>query len=129
MDNIAKLRKAYQDFAVGNVEEAMTLFHPDIIWEECKGFPFVVGSGIYKGAEAIDQGVFMQMPEYYEGFKVEADEIIEAGDKIIMIGHYVGIWADTGKSFTANAVHVWTFKDGKATGYFEAADTAEIINP
>lgn len=129
MDNIAKLRKAYQDFAVGNVEEAMAIFHEDIIWKECKGFPFVSGNGIFKGPEAIDEGVFMKLPEYYEGFKVEPDEIIEAGDKIIMIGHYVGIWADTGKSFKANAVHVWTFKDGKATGYFEAADTAEIINP
>lgn len=129
MDIITKLKKAYQDFATGNVEDAMTIFHPEIIWDECKGFPFVLGNGVYKGAEAIDQGVFMKMPEYYEGFKVEVDELIEAGDKIIMVGHYVGIWAATGKAFKANAVHVWTFKNGQAIGYFEAADTAEIINP
>ena len=129
MDNISRLKKAYQDFAIGNVEEAMTIFHPDIVWDECKGFPFVTGEGIFKGAEAIDQGVFMKMPEYYEGFRVDIDEMFEAGDKIIMIGHYVGIWAGTGKNFRANAVHVWTFKGGKVIKYFEAADTAEIINP
>jgi ketosteroid isomerase-like protein len=129
MDNVIKLKKAYQDFAVGNVEVAMTIFHPDIVWDECTGFPFVIGDGVFKGPEAIDQGVFMKLPEYYEGFKVEIDEIVESGEKIIMIGHYVGIWADTGKAFKANAVHVWTFKGGKAIHYFEAADTAEIINP
>ncbi len=128
MDNISKLKKAYQDFAVGNVEDAMTIFHPEIIWDECKGFPFVTGDGVFKGAEAIDQGVFMKLPEYYEGFKVDIKELHEAGDKIIMIGHYVGIWAETGKKFKANAVHVWTFKDDKAIHYFEAVDTAEIIN-
>jgi ketosteroid isomerase-like protein len=129
MDNITKLRKAYQDFAAGNVEEAMTLFHPEIEWNECKGFPFVHGDGLFKGAEAIDHGVFMKLPEYYEGFRVDIDELVEAGDKIIMIGHYAGIWAATGKRFRANAMHVWTFKDDKAIRYFEAADTAEIINP
>jgi ketosteroid isomerase-like protein len=129
MDKIAILNKAYQDFAAGNVEEAMTIFHPDIVWSECRGFPFINGDGVFRGAEAIDQGVFMKMPEYYEGFRVEVDEMIETEEKIIMVGHYVGIWAATGKHFRANAVHVWTFKDDKVIRYFEAADTAEIINP
>jgi ketosteroid isomerase-like protein len=127
MNNIARIKKAYQDFAKGNVEAALSVFDPNVIWDECTGFPFVTGDGIFKGIEAIDQGIFMKMPEYYDSFKFEIDEVIEAGNKIIMQGHYIGKWALSGKEFKANAVHIWTLKDGKAIHMFEAADTAEIV--
>jgi hypothetical protein len=45
-----------------------------------------------------------------------------------MVGHYTGIWKATGRKFKANATHTWTFKNGKATHFFQAVDTAEIIN-
>ena len=45
-----------------------------------------------------------------------------------MAGHYMGVSKETGKEFKANATHVWTVKDKKATHFFQAVDTAEIIN-
>jgi ketosteroid isomerase-like protein len=45
-----------------------------------------------------------------------------------MQGFYEGVYKPTGKKFKANAVHIWTVKDGKVTHFFQAVDTATIIN-
>ncbi len=98
-------------------------------WNECKGFPYISGDGLFIGPNAIVQNVFAQIPEHYEGFHIDIQELFGTGDKVVMVGHYKGVWKATGKEFKANATHVWTVKDEKATHFFQAVDTAEIVNP
>jgi len=129
MNNIELLRQGYQDFAAGNVEAVLAVFHPDIEWHECTGFPFVTGDGCFIGPDAVVNNVFAQIPEHYDGFNIDIQELLESGDKVVMVGYYKGIWKATGKAFKANATHVWTVTDGKITRFFQAVDTAEIINP
>jgi len=129
MSNLEKLKQGYKDFAAGNVEAVLGIWQPDIIWDECKGFPFVEGDGIYVGGKAIVEGVFAHIPEYYDNFTIEIDDFVDGGDKIVMVGHYTGTWKPTGKKFKANVMHAWIFVDGKASNFFQAADTAIIINP
>lgn len=129
MDNVEILRQGYQYFAEGNVEAVLGLFDPNIKWDECTGFPFIEGDGIFIGPQEIVQGVFSKIPDHYENFSIEIDELFGSGDKVVMVGHYTGTYKATGKHFRANATHVWTVKDGKATDFFQAVDTAEIINP
>ncbi|RMF55873.1 MAG: hypothetical protein D6748_14585 [Calditrichaeota bacterium] len=128
MDNVEVLKSGYQYFAEGNIEGVLGLFDSKIHWNECIGFPFVVGNGIYTGHQAIVEGVFGQIPKHYENFQIEITDLFGSGDKVVMMGHYTGVWKATGKKFKANATHVWTMKDGKATHFFQAVDTAEIIN-
>ena len=98
-------------------------------WNECQGFPYVSGDRLFIGPNAVVQNVFAKIPEYMDGFQVDVQELFGSGDKVVMVGHYKGVWKATGKEFKANATHVWTLKDGKATHFFQAVDTAEIINP
>ena len=86
------------------------------------------GDGIFRGPEAVVENVFAQIPEHFEGFRIEIDDLFGAGDKVVMQGHYKGVWKATQKPFIANATHVWTVKNGKLTHFFQAVDTAEIIN-
>ena len=129
MNNVELVTQGYKNFAAGNIEAVLDLFHSEVVWDECTGFPYVSGDGIYIGPNAIVQGVFAQIPENYEGFQVEIRELFGSGDKVVMVGYYTGTWKETGKAFKANATHVWTIKDGKATHFFQAVDTAEIMNP
>ena len=129
MDNVEFVKQAYQDFTVGNVEAVVARFHPEIEWYECKGFPYAVGDGLSVGPNAVVRDVFAQIPEHIEGFNVEIQELFGSGDKVVMVGYYKGVWKATGKAFKANATHVWTVKEGKLTHFFQAVDTAEIINP
>ena len=129
MNNVELVKQGYQNFAEGNVEAVLAVFHPEIEWNECKGFPFISGDGLFIGPDAIAQNVFAQIPENYEGFNIDIQELFGSGDKVVMVGHYKGVWKATGKEFKANATHVWTVKDEKATHIFQAVDTAEIVNP
>jgi len=122
MKNLELLQQGYKDFATGNMAG------PDIVWNSCIGIPYINETGIYQGAQAIVNGVFAHIPNYFDGFNIEISEFIDRGDKIAVVGFYTGIWKATGKKFKANAVHVWTFKDQKVTHFFEAADTAAVMN-
>ena len=128
MSNLELLQEGYKNFAEGNVEAVLAVFNPEIEWNECKGFPFIEGDGLFIGPAAIVQGVFAQIPAHYDGFNIAIKDLFESGNKVVMVGHYTGVWKATGKSFRANATHVWTIADGKATHFFQAVDTATIIN-
>jgi len=129
MKNLEILKQGYKDFSEGNVAAVTAIWHPDIVWAECTGFPFVEGDGIFVGAQAIVEGVFAHIPEHYEGFNIEITDFVDGGDKIVMVGYYKGKYKSTGKTFKANAMHAWTFKNGKVSHFFQAADSALIINP
>lgn len=129
MDNVEIVKQGYQYFSEGNLEAALALFYSEIEWDECQGFPYISGDGIFIGPNAIAQNVFAKIPENIDGFHIDIRELFGSGDKVVMVGHYKGVYKKTGKEFKANATHVWTMKDEKATHFFQAVDTAEIINP
>jgi ketosteroid isomerase-like protein len=129
MNNVELIKKGYQYFAEGNIEAVLALFHPEMEWNECQGFPYVSGDGLFIGPNAVLQNVFAKIPENIDNFNVDVKELFGSGDKVVMVGHYKGVWKETGKEFKANATHVWTVKDGKATHFFQAVDTAEIVSP
>ena len=129
MDNVELLKQAYQNFAEGKVEEVLAFFDPEIVWDECTSFPYVSGDGIFIGPQAIVEGVFAQIPLHMDNFQVDIREMFGSGDKVAVVGYYTGTWKATGKVFKANASHTWTLKDGKATHFFQAVDTAEIFTP
>lgn len=127
MSNLETLKKGYQLFAEGKIDEVLAMWDKDIVWKECTGFPFVEGDGTYVGQKAIAEEVFSNLPRYYDNFKIEIDDFVEGKEKIVMVGHYSGVWKASGKPFKANATHTWTFKDGKPASFFQAVDTAEIM--
>ena len=130
MSNIENLKKGYQYFKVGDIENVLALFDDGIVWEQCVGFPFVKDDGTYAGKQAIVENIFAPIPQHYDNFNIEVSDFVDGGDKIVMVGHYTGTWKATGKTFKANATHTWTYnKNGKASHFFQAVDTATIINP
>jgi len=126
MTNVEVVKQAYSNFETGNVPGVLAVFDPQIEWRECKGMPFVKDDGIYIGPEAVVANVFMNLPVYFDGFNIAANEIFGADDKVVMVGYYQGTNKATGNPFKANATHVWTLKDGKMTHFFQVADTATI---
>jgi len=128
MKNIDIVKQGYQNFAEGNAEAVLAVFHPNIEWNECESFPYVTGDGIFHGPNEVVQNVFAKLPEYFDNFQIEIDELIDGGERVVMKGHYSGTWKPTGKKFRANAAHIWSLKDGKATHFFQAVDSATIMN-
>ena len=129
MDNVELVKEGYKLFAKGDLEGVSALFDPEIEWNSSQGLPYIEGDGVFIGFSSIVQNVFARIPDYIEGFHIDIRELFGSGDKVVMVGQYQGVYKPTGKEFNVNATHVWTIKDGKATKYFQAADSAEMIKP
>lgn len=129
MSYIEMVKSGYEAFAVGNIPAVLELFAPDIVWHECPGFPWIEGDGILIGADAIVQNAIAPLPVHFDGFAIDVTDFIDGGDRIVMEGYYTGTYKATGKSFRANAAHIWTIKDGKLARYFQCVDVATIVNP
>ena len=98
---------------------------PDMVWNEADNFP-LADRNPYVGHDAIVQGVFVRLAEQWDGFAAEVDELLDAGDTVVALGHYVGTCRATGKPIRAQLVHVWRLEDGKAKTFQQYTDTLQV---
>ena len=71
-----------------------------MVWNEADNFP-LADRNPYVGHDAIVQGVFVRLAEQWDGFAAEVDELLDAGDTVVALGHYVGTCRATGKPIRA----------------------------
>ena len=68
------------------------------------------------------------MPGDFESFSVDVERLIDAGNVVVMQGHYVAKGKATGKSVRAAVTHVFEISDGKIVRFDQYVDSA-TINP
>ena len=124
-ENVALVRGIYDSFAAGDVPAVLGAMSPDIVWNEAENFP-LADRNPYVGPDAIVQGVFARLAEQWDGFGVEVDELLDAGDAVIALGHYRGSYRATGKPIRAQLAHVWRIADGKAASFQQYTDTLQV---
>ena len=128
MNNTELITQVYERFAAGDVPGVLAHFDPQIKWHECESLPMVSVDALpLIGHDQVVQIIFAQIADYIDGFHIDVDAIFGDGDRVCMVGWYKGTWKATGKAFKANAAHIWTVQDGKATRFFQAVDTANIM--
>lgn len=123
MSNVELMKSLYQAFAEGNIPLVLDSFDPNIEWTEAEGFPT---GGVYRGGEAIVNGVFMPLVTDWDNYRVEPDEFLDAGDRIVALGHYSGAFKATGKSMRVPFAHVWTIENGKVVKFVQYTDTLKV---
>jgi ketosteroid isomerase-like protein len=120
LNNLITVQKIYDAFAKGDIPTVLGFLSTDIDWTEAEGFPY---AGTYHGPKAVLEGVFMRLGSEWEGYAAVPDELIDAGDTIVALGKYSGMYKRTGKSFQANFAHVWRIRDGKVFRFVQYVDT------
>ena len=108
------IRKAYQDFATGNIPAVFAAFDPDITWHVPGHSPL---SGDYTGHDQIG-GFFQHTMELSGGaFSIDVHNVLSDGDLVVGLVTVNARRNGIGASFPE--VHVWRLKDGKATEFRE----------
>lgn len=112
--NAQLLRGGYDAFARGDIPSVLRIFAEDIAWHVPGRSPL---SGDYRGHEGV-VGFFTRAMELSGGtLRVEADEIVANGDRIIVL---TTVSAErNGRSWSSPEVHVWRVQDGKAVAFRE----------
>ncbi len=119
--DVSTLRRAYEAFNRGDQEGTVKDFDPDIEWHELEGNP--QSPGIFRGTDAVVGEVFAAISEHWEEFEADPHDFIDAGEHIIVTGHFRGRPKGEGGTLDAHFAHVWRMRDGKAVHFTNYADT------
>ena len=123
-ENVELVRGIYTAFGAGDVPGVVARMSPDIVWNEAENFPYA-DRNPYLGPEAILTGVFGRIGTDWDGFAALPEEVLDAGDTVIVLGRYHGTYKETGRVLNAQLVHVWRVEDGKAVAFQQYTDTLQ----
>jgi ketosteroid isomerase-like protein len=112
--NSAIIRKAYEDFAHGNIPAVFAVLDATISWHVPGHSPL---SGDYTGHDQIG-GFFRRAMELSGGaFSIDVHHVFAGGDLVVAL---VTVNAQrNGVSASFPEVHVWRMKNGKAIEFRE----------
>jgi ketosteroid isomerase-like protein len=122
-DNVALIKGIYAGFAAGDVAAVLGRMSPSIVWNEAENFPYADGNP-YVGPDAVAN--VARCISQWDGFAVAVDEILDAGDAVVVLGRYLGTYKATGESMRAQLAHIWRIADGKAVAFQQYADTLQV---
>ena len=125
MSNMDSVNKIYAAFAAGNIPGLLELFDPAIEWVAAENSPLADHSP-YRGLNQVVEGVFTRIGLEFPGLAIQVDELLDAGERVVMLGRYHGVRKATGKAFHAQVAHIWTIAAGKVTKFQQYLDTYQV---
>ncbi len=112
----------YEAYSKKDVAKILALLSPEIEAYQSDEVPW---GGSYTGLAEFAQ--FMGKLAQHVDTVVEVDEIVEAGDTVVMVGRSKGRVVATGREFEVRAIHVWHMEDGKARRFEVYLDTPAML--
>ncbi|MGO8749287.1 MAG: nuclear transport factor 2 family protein [Thermoguttaceae bacterium] len=123
--SVKTVRDVYGAFARGDF--ASVTLDPQIEWIE-PDVPDLWFSGTHHGPDAVLREVIEPATEKLDAFHVQCDQFLDAGDHVLVTGHFQGRGKETGVELNAPFAHVWTIHDGKAVRFQDYTDTANWLS-
>jgi uncharacterized protein len=112
--NAVIIRKAYEDFAQGNIPAVFAVFDPNITWHVPGHGPL---SGDYVGHDAIGDFFRRTMELSGGSFSIAVHKVL-ADDDVVVALVTVSVQRN-GVSASFPEVHVWRIEDGKVSEFRE----------
>ena len=107
-ENVELVRELHKAVSDGGFESAGEFLHADF---EMSQLPFHPEAGIYRGRAAA--GSMEAWMSSFEGFRWEAEEFIDAGDRVVVIVRERGTARGGGVPLDHRYGTVYTVRDGK----------------
>jgi hypothetical protein len=122
-ENVQAMSRLYDAFNSGDLRAFERGVSDNLEWNEADNSLNCAGNPYY-GFEAVRAGVFAPAMRDFEGFTVDLEQLIDAGDFVIGTGHYRGRSFATGKELSAQFCHILHVdSQGKLDRLQEYADT------
>ena len=121
-DNVTIIRGMYEAFARGDMTAVLGALHEQAEWNEAEHFTFWTGGSVI-GPQAVLNQVIARIPQILDSLSIEVGRIVAAGDIVLVEARYKGSAKATGKTFDAQAAHVWDLRDGQVVRFQQYTDT------
>ena len=127
--NIQVINALYNGFSTGDMPSVLGLMDPKIEWNEAESNSLAVGNP-YIGPDAILEGVFARLGANHEHFGLQEVKVHGMSDNMVLATlRYDAKVKATGKSYNAQAAHLWTLNDeGKITAFQQYVDTKKLAD-
>ncbi len=126
-ENVRIVRGLYEAFGRGDVATVLGRMDQGIEWREAENFIYA-DRNPYVGPQAILEGVFMRLGSDWEGFTVMPEEFLDAGERVVVMGTYGGLYKGTGRRVRAQFAHIWNVEDGRVVGFRQYTDTKQFAD-
>jgi ketosteroid isomerase-like protein len=123
-ENVEVVRRVYAAFAARDWEALADLCHPDLDYETLG-----VAPGRLRGFRTITD-FFDSWAGLYGEFRVEAEEIVEAGDQVVALERHSarGVKGSEAEGMVGHSFAcLFTFRDGKVSPVKEYATREEAL--
>ncbi len=109
--DIGVILASYEAFNSGDLHTAMDAFAPEIEWNVP---PILPDAQVYHGHEGVER-FWTTWRESFDDFRVEVEETIDAGARIVVMTKIRGRGRDSGIVVdTPSFAQIWTMRDGRA---------------
>lgn len=118
--DVKALRRIYAALSRWDLEELVQDLAHDIEWSLPPTIPW---GGTRHGHDGV-RSFATTFRDHIEGNWADADDFLDAGDRMIVLGRLRGQAKETGQEFEVEFAHVWTLTDGVASrcrGYYDTA--------
>ena len=119
--DVQTIREGYEAFNRNDIPDVLGRFDPQIEFSEPGGGR--APKGTFHGPQAVVDKVFSTVPDNFEAFRADAEQFIDAGEHVVVVGRFRGR-AKTGVTLDAPFVHVWTMRNGKAARFYNHVEAS-----
>jgi len=121
-ENVEIVRRIYDGWSHGDFRVGADLLAGDFEWQQPAE---AVEPGSHRGA-AIG-GALQKMFEVYGNYRIEPEEYLDAGDKVVVVARSRGTARGSGMELDQRFAHVWTVRGGKLARIEVYTDRREAL--
>ena len=127
-DNAAIVNNAYKAFSKGDIPAVLEMFDSEIVWNEAESNKLADGNP-YIGPDAVLNGVFARLGEDHDYFKLADITLHEmSNNQVLATLRYDAKFKESGKTYNAQAAHLWSLKNGKVVAFQQYVDTKKLAD-
>jgi len=120
--NIKIVNKLYEARARNDEETVFSILDPTLVLEIMEGFPY---GGVYYGYKGMNE-FFTLFLQSFESWCAEPEELLDAGENVVSLGHYHGVVKNTGIKTITRFAHIISLHGGKVVRMRQYADTLKV---
>ncbi|MET0761939.1 MAG: nuclear transport factor 2 family protein [Thermoleophilaceae bacterium] len=120
-ENLESIRRAFPESGPTNLEALLSILDEQVEWDYVGAFPETT---TYRGPEEVRE-FLAEWSGAFDDFGIEAEEVIDAGESVIVLIHQWGRGKQTGADVESRTWQVLDFRDGKVVhcrGYASRAE-------
>jgi ketosteroid isomerase-like protein len=120
--DLEKIEELYRAQQKSDVRSILMLMSPDVEIIQSDELPW---GGRYTGHDGVKK--FLAALTEHIDSQVQVERLIDAGEKIAVVGRTVGNALKTKLEFDIPVVHIWTFNEGQVIRFEPYIDNATML--